>query len=1008
MEKDDPSATQRDVITSIGTELSAAGFEDARQIGCGGFGAVYRCLQRALDRTVAVKILTVPMDEENTARFLREQRAMGTLTGHPNIASILQVGATEMGRPYIVMPYYAQDSLDAWIRNHGPLSVDEVLSLAIRLAGALDTAHRRGIIHRDVKPANILLTDYGEPLLTDFGIARIQDGFETQSGAITGSPAFVAPEVLRGDPPNAAADIYGLGATMFAALTGHAAFERRRGEQVVAQFLRITSQPVPDLREDGIPDDVSRAIEHAMDADPTRRPAAASALGKELQQIQLQRGQRVDEMALLEDRGGLRPGAFGATGPSRTSSNLPSEATTFIGRRREIAKAREKLSTARELTLTGIGGVGKTRLALRVATDLVQEFRDGVWLVELGELHDDALLVDVVAEALAIRNSSGRPLEEMVVELLSHRNLLLILDNCEHVVAAVAGLATRLLRLCPDLKLLTTSRERLGIGGEVVLRVPPLEVPTQSAAVHELRRFDALKLFVERAEAAVPGYTAATEQDWAAVAEICTRLDGLPLPIELAAARMRVMSPQELLQRLSERFVLLTTGERNAPTRQQTLRLSIDWSYELCTPREQQVWQQLSTFAGSFDLDAVEYLCADSFTATEVLDEITSLIDKSILNREPHEGRVRFRMLETIRQYGREQAQRGNDSDRWRRRHRDWYRKMAVDAEAEWISPRQLEWNARLVREQPNLREALDFSINEPTDSLPDAALGMATALFRFWLARGLLNEGRHWVERSLTRPSEPSKERILALYVDSVFVELQGDLDAGATLVEECKTLTRRLGNSEMDAWAKHAAGLLAMYQGDQASACRLMEDAHAAFTTSGELAQQVYSLVTLGLAYEFHGDTNRSIECHRSAIAISEAHGEFVYRSYSEWALGVALVRKGDYGAARAVLEQALGLIQRAGEPLAAAMCLEVLAWIADAENHHERAAVLMGAAEALGRATGSSSVLFRALVTNHDECERSTRNTLGVDRFEAGLAKGRQLGFEGALAYAYALAD
>ncbi|MGV9867537.1 protein kinase domain-containing protein [Rhodococcus koreensis] len=1003
MVNNDHLATQRDVITSIGTELSAAGFEDARQIGCGGFGEVYRCLQPALDRTVAIKILTVPMDEENTARFLREQRAMGTLTGHPNIASILQVGITEEGRPYIVMPYYSQDSLDAWIRRRGPLSVDDILRVGIRLAGALETAHRRGIIHRDVKPANILLTDYGEPLLTDFGIARIQGGFETQSGAITGSPAFIAPEVLRGELPNSAADVYGLGATMFAALTGHAAFERRPGEQVVAQFIRITSQSVPDLREKGIPDDVSRAIGHAMDAEPTRRPATAGAFGEELQQIQLHRGQRVDEMALLGDSNGLRLGAFGtAAGLPRASSNLPSEATTFIGRRREIAEAREKLTTSRELTLTGIGGVGKTRLALRVATDLLHEFHDGVWLVELGELRDDALLVDVVAEALAIRNSSGRPLEEVVVELLSHRNLLLILDNCEHVVAAVARLAARLLQLCPDLKLLTTSRERLGIHGEVVLHVPPLTLPTQPAAIGEVRRFDALKLFVERAEAAVPGYTA-SEQDWASVADICTRLDGLPLAIELAAARMRVMSPQQLLRRLTERFALLTTGERNAPTRQQTLRMSIDWSYELCTPHEQQVWQQLSTFAGSFDLAAVEYLCADSFTATEVLDEMTSLIDKSIVNREPHDGRVRFRMLETIRQYGREQAQRGNDSYGWRCRHRDWYWKLAVDADAEWISPSQLEWITRLVGEQPNLREALDFSIGEPPDSQPDAALAMVTALFRFWLARGLLNEGRHWIERSLSRPSGPIKDRIRALYVDSVLVELQGDLATGAALVEECKTLALSLCDSDMDAWVKHAAGLLAMYRGDQASACRLMEDALAEFTERGERAQQVWSLVALGLAYEFHGDTDRSIECHRSAIAISEAHGEFVYRSYSEWALGVALVRKGDYVAARSVLEQALGLIQRAGEPLAAAMCLEVLAWIAAAENHHGRAAVLMGAAEALGRATGSSSVLFRALVSDHDACERSTRSTLGEDRFETGLDKGRQLSFEGALAYA-----
>ncbi len=275
MGEGDPLDTQR-YPPSPAAELGRSGFADVQEIGRGGFGVVYRCTQADLDRTVAVKVLTVELDEENRARFFREQRAMGRLTGHPNIVHILQVGATDSGGPYIVMPYHSQDSLDVRIRRHGPLPVAEALRLGVKIAGALESAHRLGILHRDVKPANILLTDYGEPELADFGIAHITGGFETATGAITGSPAYTAPEVLGGEPPSPAADVYGLGATLFSALTGHAAFERRSGEQVVAQFLRITTQEVPDLREHGISDDVSAVIARAMSREPGQRPATAA------------------------------------------------------------------------------------------------------------------------------------------------------------------------------------------------------------------------------------------------------------------------------------------------------------------------------------------------------------------------------------------------------------------------------------------------------------------------------------------------------------------------------------------------------------------------------------------------------------------------------------------------------------------------------------------------------------------------------------------------------------
>ena len=323
----DPLATQRSLSPDIPAELRQVGFDDVEEIGHGGFGVVYRCAEPTLDRTVAVKVLNSDLDPDNLARFLREQRAMGRLSGHPHIVPILRVGATDSGRPFIVMPYHAKDSLEDLIRRHGPLDWSETLTIGVKLAGALEAAHRADTLHRDVKPGNILLTDYGEPQLTDFGIAKIAGAFQTATGVITGSPAFTAPEVLEGASPTPASDVYSLGATLFCALTGHAAFERQSGEQVVAQFLRITSQPIPDLRKQGLPADVTAVIERAMARDPADRPATAAEFGDELRQIQRSNDVTVDEMARPVELGVERRKSPAARSVHRNTGATPTPPT---------------------------------------------------------------------------------------------------------------------------------------------------------------------------------------------------------------------------------------------------------------------------------------------------------------------------------------------------------------------------------------------------------------------------------------------------------------------------------------------------------------------------------------------------------------------------------------------------------------------------------------------------------------------------------------------------------
>jgi serine/threonine-protein kinase PknK len=490
----DQHASPRDLFPDLPAELHNAGFEDVAEIGRGGFGVVYRCAQPLLDRTVAVKVLTADLDQENLDRFLREQHAMGRLSGHPNIVTILQVGTTTTGRPFIVMPYHAKNSLEALIRQHGPLDWCETLRIGVKLAGALDAAHRANILHRDVKPGNVLLTEYGEPELTDFGIARIAGGFQTATGVITGSPAFTAPEVLEGKTPTPASDVYSLGATLFCALTAHAAFERRSGERVVAQFLRITSQPVPDLREHGFPADVAEVIERAMVRDPAARPASATAFGDELRQVQRILGAAVDEMARPVELGvehrmspagaaAVRRDTTTPTPPTPTTKYRPPVPTQSLVARNRLLDVLRAGGRRRLVLVHAPSGFGKSTLAAQWREELA---RDGVAVGWLTIDDDDnnvvwflAHLVELVRRVRpALAASLSQVLDEhgddaaryVLTALIDeiHENddrMALVINDWQRVsdTATTAALGFLLEHGCHHLQIIVTSWSRAGL-----------------------------------------------------------------------------------------------------------------------------------------------------------------------------------------------------------------------------------------------------------------------------------------------------------------------------------------------------------------------------------------------------------------------------------------------------------------------------------------------------------------------------------------------------------------
>ncbi|MFC9763557.1 LuxR C-terminal-related transcriptional regulator [Rhodococcus jostii] len=680
------------------------------------------------------------------------------------------------------------------------------------------------------------------------------------------------------------------------------------------------------------------------------------------------------------------------------------ELTSFVGRRREVAEAKKMLSGSRLVTLTGIGGVGKTRLALRVATDSQRAFTDGVWLIELSKLSDPELVTGVVSDVLGLRNQTVEAPLVLLTDYLADKDVLLVLDNCEHLLEAVAALADTVLRTCPGVHILATSREPLRVRGEAVTRVPPMQTPNPDhvSSLRGLPSYESVALFLQRAVAAVPTFEL-TEENQVAVAQICARLDGLPLPIELAAARLRVMSVQQIHDRLTDRYRLLTGGSRAAPARQKTLRWSIDWSYELCTPQEQRLWARLTVFACSFELDAAEAVCGDGDRGGDLLDVVAALVDKSILIREEAGDVVRYRMLDILKEYGQEKLQPTGEYPNLRRRFQDWYQELATRAATDSISPRQLHWLRRLEREQPNLRAALQLCLSESGGA--DAALRMTVGLFPFWFSRGYLREGRLWLDRVLAAADdESSADLAKAQYLVSLLAGVQGDVAEDVGLLARADSLEDRPGDTSMRALRGFVRGFLALYNGDSVSAVTHFEEAiGAAEETEDAVFFHVGSLLGEGVAYMSFGDASEARARHEQMLALAGTLGDVVYCGRSAMIGAWAWWRDGDPGMARAVIEDGFRLSSSADDSFGIGCSLEVLAWI-EADRNPGCAAVLLGAAAAIWREVGGTMANYLTGLSYHSDCEQQARRGLGSRQFEEKYQRGSAFSVDEAVRYAF----
>jgi non-specific serine/threonine protein kinase len=682
-----------------------------------------------------------------------------------------------------------------------------------------------------------------------------------------------------------------------------------------------------------------------------------------------------------------------ATTARGTLGNLPAELTSFVGRRQEVSGVRRMLSASRLVTLTGAGGVGKTRLAQRVGADLRRTFPDGVWFVGLADLHDSDLVAVTVGETLGLREDTFSLDPGGLADFLADQQVLLILDNCEHLVGACAELAETLLRACPEVRILATSRQSLRLDGEASVVVRPLSVPGPGVACNpaDLLKYESASLLIERATVVMPSFQV-TEANCGTIVRLCQALEGMPLAIELAVARLRVLSLDQILERLTDRYRLLTTGARNAPPRQQTLRALIDWSWDLCSDVERLLWSRASVFSGGFELDAAEAVCADDRLPVEaVLDVIASLVEKSVLIRAGN-GTARYQILEVTREYGAAELSTAGEYETVARRHCQWFADLAAHADRIWVGPQQAAVMGRLGHERANLRVALEYAT---TAGPPETALRFAADLQNHWFVRGYFSEGRHWLDRALAMPAPRHWTRVKALRVAAWIAGIQGDADRAGPLLAEAVALAEALPPSPERAYLPLIEGVFKMWPGDYAEALPFLERALVTFRALNIRNGELWTLIVLGLCRGLADQPSSGYPDLTAAKDLGAASGEVWWQSFGLWALSVLRWRDGDYAGATAAAKESL-VVGKAveGEQFAVGLAVEALAWIAARELRDQRSALLLGASKRMWQEMHTSLAPFRELQNWHEEVVDEVRSRLGAATFSATVRRGSDL--------------
>ena len=849
-------------------------------------GTVYLAEDLKHRRRVALKVIDPELARAiGGDRFIREIEITARLS-HPHIVPLFDSGMSGE-RLYYVMPLIEGETLRARLERDKQLPVEDAVRLTREIAGALAYAHEQGTVHRDLKPENVLLTA-GIALLADFGIARSIDAAAqgertfagTSAGAILGTPRYMSPEQIAGaaDPR---ADQYALACILFEMLVGDPPFRASSAEALFRMHLAVSPPLVSEVRP--VPDGLSHAIAKALAKSPSDRFDTV--------------GQFAD--AIAEAITATTAAGAAAVGPR--PHNLPRIRTQFVGRDREIAECSRLLERSELLTLTGIGGAGKTRLALELAERSLDAYRDGAWFVDLAPLTDGTRVSAALAAALGIKEVAGEALIDTIANGIRAKRLLIVLDNCEHVLDAAAHLVNQLLRL-EGVRVLATSREALGVEGEHVFDVGVL----QDA--------DAVRLFVDRARLAVHDFDAAGGRQ-TIVADICRRLDRIPLAIELAAARVRVLPIEQILAKLDDRFKLLASGGKSSLGRHQTLRATLQWSYDLLTPAERQMLRALSVFAGGWSLAHAAHVASQTEDEFETLELLARLIDKSLVipDRAPG-GDARYGLLESVRQYARECLRDAGEEPYIRSRHAATFIDLAERAYLERFDSEERSAGV-LETEHDNLRAALDFLASDA-----ERQLQLAGALAWFWQVRSHLLESRERLTNALaaTSAAPPRASRARALWGAANTLAWQGSAAAGRPMMEEALQMWRAIDNLPEVALALDGIGWIQFIGGEDEAALATFEECLRLQREQGNAALINRAMVAVAQLLVARSRVDEARPMARQIIAFSSARQDRRNEHFGWHFLADCALIEGDCSQSLGLYQESLRHAQAIGDRL------------------------------------------------------------------------------------------
>jgi predicted ATPase len=1009
-------------MPELGTSLGR--YTVRARIGAGGMGEVYRASDALLGRDVAIKVLPPQFASEpdRLARFVREAKAASALN-HPNIVTVLDAGEAS-GTHFIVTELVDGLTLREWIRAERP-GFAEIADVVRQAALALSAAHAAGIVHRDIKPENLMRRHDGYVKVLDFGLAKAlapADPAEaiagepslTQAGAIVGTVRYMSPEQAGGEALDERTDIWSLGVVLYELVAGRPPFHKASPAATLLSIL--TAEPVPISRlTPNAPEALCRVAERAMRKAREDRFATAVEMARALEAVKRPTGRAED--ADTRDLGArvpaaghppvpgapgtgvstavLAPGGGGAPSDEERlaahPTNLLPPMAVLIGRGRELSEVTAALRApeVRLLTLTGPGGTGKTRLAVEVARVLLADFPDGVFNVDLAPLADPELIASQVAQVLGVVEAPAGSLAGAVARHLSDRRLLLVLDNFEHLLAG-APFVSKLISTSPGVKVLATSRAPLRLRREREYAVEPLEVPSLAGApsLERLMRASAVALFVERARAVRPQFEL-TQENVGPVVEICRRLDGLPLAIELAAARAKLLSPRAMLDRLDNRLKLLTGGARDLPARQQTMRGAVAWSYDLLGEPEQAVLRRLALFLGGCTLESAEAVCGSG--GEDVLDALGSLLDNSLVRQHEHEdGQSRFTMLEVVREYALERLEASGEADAVRLAFAHHFKQLLGEgALALRSGGDQVAWVKRLSPEHHNMQAAMASLLKAE----PAEGADFLNDMGPFWNAHSHgLSEQRVWYVRALEVSGLTPVLRARFLGNLSECERHLGRIESAAAYGREAVEVSRISGDRTVLANTLHPLGVALALGGDLRAARAIFEELIAIYREIGNTKSISIGLCSLGEVARASGDPQSARAYYEQALDAAGDRARSVLGAVIFVNLGGVSLDVGDFAAAEGYYRESLAVAAELENGMFSALALDGLGAVALAAARPERAALLAGAADGLRAAEAYSlEPLEQSL---RDRYVSELRGQLDPAALEREWARGREM--------------